>query len=122
MKLLTKEIRRQLPPLGSQDAKGDAAIVQVKFFTPWTNWTWYVLEASAVLEDGTELPLADSDPARETDVLCYGLVDGNECELGHFALRELEAIRGLAGLRIERDLHWRPQPLSEVRAALVRTH
>ena len=33
MKLLTKAIRRQLPPLGSQESKGLDAVAWVKFFT-----------------------------------------------------------------------------------------
>ena len=40
MKLLTQEIRKKLPPLYSQEDKGGKAVVVVKFFTPWTGWTW----------------------------------------------------------------------------------
>lgn len=40
MKLLTQEIRKQLPALYSQEDKGGEAIVHVKFFTPDSNWTW----------------------------------------------------------------------------------
>jgi len=45
MQLLTKEIRRKLPPLGSQDGKGGKAVVYVKFFTPDSSWTWYATYA-----------------------------------------------------------------------------
>jgi len=44
MELLPKEIAERLPPLYSQEEQGDQAIAQVKFFTPWTSWTWYVSE------------------------------------------------------------------------------
>ena len=85
MKLLTKENLKNLPALGSTDGQGDQAIVQVKFFTPWTNWTWYATEY---------------DP--ETRVF-FGLVDGFEKEVGYFSLDELESINGPFGLKIERD-------------------
>lgn len=96
MKLITKAIAQQIPALYAQDGKGMEATAFVKFFTPWTNWTWYVTEM---------------DP--ETGE-CFGLVDGFERELGYFTIEELESISGPAGLKIERDLHWTPKPLSEV--------
>jgi Protein of unknown function (DUF2958) len=43
MKLLTPELRAQLPPLYSQE-KNDDPIVHVKFFCPWSNWTWFATE------------------------------------------------------------------------------
>ena len=45
MKLLTKEIRERLPALYSQDKLPlTDQIVQVKFFTPDTNWAWLATE------------------------------------------------------------------------------
>lgn len=44
MKLLTQEIRKEIPKLYSQDGKGDEAITYVKFFAPWSNWTWCATE------------------------------------------------------------------------------
>lgn len=98
MKLLTKAIRAQLPPLYSQEANTDPTVV-VKFFTPWTNWTWYITEGE---------PEGD-------DFRMFGLVEGFESELGYVVLSELESVRGPFGLKIERDLHWLPAPLSTVR-------
>jgi hypothetical protein len=40
MKLLTAEIRAQLPVLYAQSESSDA-IVYVKFFNPNSDWTWY---------------------------------------------------------------------------------
>jgi hypothetical protein len=97
MMLLTKENLKALPPLYSQDGKGEDAIAVVKFFTPWSNWTWYASEFNP--EEG----------------LFFGKVVGHETELGYFTLAELEAVRGPAGLRIERDRHFQPKPLSEVK-------
>jgi hypothetical protein len=95
MKLLTKEIRRSLPPLGSQDGKGGKAVVYVRFFTPDSSWTWLATEF-----DGEDL--------------FFGLVEGQEKELGYFSLSELESATGPMGLHIERDLHWTPKTLAEI--------
>jgi len=96
MKLLTKEIRTKLPPLGSTDRlPHDQVIVQAKFFTPDSSWTWFATEF-----DGEDT--------------LFGLVSGFEVEMGHFSLAELEATRGPWGLPIERDLWFKPTPLSQL--------
>ena len=95
MKLLTQEIRKKLPLLYAQDGKGGKAVAYVKFFTPSSNWTFYVLEF-----DGEDT--------------FFGLVDGFEKELGYFSLSELEKVRGPMGLPIERDLYWKPKTLEEI--------
>ena len=97
MELLPKEIAALLPPLYSQEGKSGDAVALVKFFTPWTCWTWYASEY---------------DPAER---LFFGIVVGHEREFGYFALDELEAIRGPGGITIERDLYWKPRPLKECR-------
>ena len=97
MKLLPKSVEKLLPPRYSQEGLGEEAIAHVKFFTPWTNWTWYASEY---------------DPE---DRMFFGVVVGHEREFGYFSLDEMEAIKGPAGLRIERDLHWSPRPLRECR-------
>ena len=96
MKLVTKEVAAKLPPLYSQEQKGADAVVVVKFFTPWTSWTWYATEY---------------DPEERR---FFGLVEGFEKELGYFSLDELEGVEGPYGLRIERDLYWEPEPLREI--------
>lgn len=96
MKLLTKENLKNLPPLYSQEERGLDAIAQVKYFTPWTSWTWYATEYSP--DEG----------------LFFGLVDGFEAELGYFSLEELQSVRGPFGLFIERDRYWQPRPLREI--------
>ena len=95
MQLLTKEIRGKLPPLGNQDSKGGQAVAHVKFFTPDSFWTWY----------------ATSFDGQDT---FFGLVEGQEKELGYFSLAELSSARGPMGLAIERDLHWTPKTLAEI--------
>ena len=91
MKLLTKELREQLPPLYACETEKDP-LVRAKFFYPDFNWTWYAIEF-----DGEDT--------------FFGLVDGFE-ELGYFSLKELESNRGKMGLPIERDLYFEPCRLS----------
>ena len=92
MILITKEIIKNLPNLYEQDDKGLDAIAYVKFFTPWSSWTWYATEY-----DGNDI--------------FFGLVDGFEKELGYFSLSELKSIKGPFGLKIERDLYFKPTEL-----------
>ena len=96
MKLITKEIERITPKLYSQDGKGYDAIVYVKFFTPWSNWTWYMTEY---------------DPKER---IGFGYVIGLDKELGYFSITEMESIKGPGGLTIERDLYFDPKPLKDI--------
>jgi len=98
MKLLTEEIRKRLPPLGSQDDLGGKAVAYVKFFTPDAGWTWWATQGGA----------------EGNDYLFFGLVEGRVKELGYFSLSELQSVRGPMGLPIERDLHWTPKTLEEI--------
>ena len=100
MNLLPEEVRKQLPPLYSQEHVKDP-VVQVKFFTPDSSWTWYATEGSE----------------QDDDFLFFGYVIGHENEWGYFVLSELEAARGPLGLPIERDLHFKPAPMSQVLSA-----
>src|SRR6267142_3887030 len=99
MKLLTAELRASLPPLYAQDGNNDP-IVHAKFFTPDSNWTWFVTEGSP----------------DEDDFRFFGYVIGHEEEWGYFVLSELESARGPMGLPIERDLYFDPGPWNEVEA------
>ena len=93
MKLLTKKIRNRLPKLGETDNQADP-IVQVKFFCPWNHWTWFAYEF-----DGEDI--------------FFGYVKGDFDEHGTFSLSELESVIGPLGLGIERDLYFKPKPLSQ---------
>lgn len=95
MNLLPPEIRSQLPSLYSQEKIADP-IVYIKFFNPLSNWTWYATEF-----DGEDT--------------FFGLVQGFEEELSYFSLTELQEYRGRLGVGIERDLYFRPTPLSKLR-------
>jgi hypothetical protein len=91
MMLLTKENKSKLPKLGATDGQEGLRDIIVKFFTPDSNWTWYVLEGEQ-LENG--------------DWQFFGLVDGFEKELGYFNLSELQSAKGPMGLHIERDRYF----------------
>ena len=95
MELMTQEVRTQLPPLYSQEHEADPVMI-CKFFTPDSNWTWYACEF-----DGEDV--------------FFGWVVGFEQELGYFRLSELTTARGPLGLAIERDVHFSPTRLSEIR-------
>ena len=43
MQLLTQELRKKLPALGTTE-KIDDPTIQAKFFTPDSNWTWFATE------------------------------------------------------------------------------
>jgi len=104
MKLLTQDIRKELPPLYSQENKGGKAVAHLKLFTPDSGWSWWATEGS---------PITDAS-GNEVDFQFFGLVAGQCKELGYFNLSELESVRGPMGLPIERDLHWRPKTLEEI--------
>lgn len=94
MMLLTKELLEKLPQLYSQENVKDPMII-CKFFYPDFSWTWYAIEF-----DGKDQ--------------FFGLVDGDEKELGYFSLTELLVNRGKLGMPIERDRFFVPCRLSEI--------
>ncbi len=98
MELLTAELRKKLPPLYSQEHEQDP-MVYVKFFHPNSHWTWYATEGSP--QDG--------------DFILFGWVYGDFPELGYFSLSELEVFKDPLGIGIERDEHFTPMKLSEVK-------
>ena len=119
MILLTDQIRRSIAPIGAQDGKGDDAVVYVKFFTPDAQWTWYTLEASAVLEDGAEVPFSEVGASTVKDVLFFGLVHGLETEYGYYTLSQLREIKGPLGLGVERDLHFGTKTIGEAKQRMA---
>ena len=96
MKLMTKALAKRLPALYSQESIADLTI-HGKFFDPTGGATWYLLEY-------------DQDDALFTYVTGLGFN-----ELGYASLAELSSIQGRLGLHMERDLHFRPCPLSTIR-------
>lgn len=102
MKLITKAIERKLeknPLYSGEDTPLEDKEILVKFFTPWSNWTWFVTEAER-LPDG--------------DWRFFGLVHGFEKEWGYFMFSELKSLRGPWGLKVERDLYGPPKFIRDV--------
>jgi hypothetical protein len=71
---MTKEVAEKLPRLYSQEDKYPNTIFYVKYFDPFSNWTWYC---------------AEYDPKSRT---FFGYVEGFENEWGFFSLEELEGV------------------------------
>ena len=100
MMLMTKEIEKNMPALYSQEKKSPEDIkIAVKFFCPWSNWTWFATEGEKQ-EDG--------------DWYFFGMVHGHEKELGYFTLSELQSVKHFSGLMIERDMYYGSHTLAEV--------
>ena len=96
MKLITKELKKQIPGLYStENIDVSEKIAYIKYFHPLSSWNWYAVEF-----DGEDL--------------FFGFVDGDYPEWGYFSLSELQSIN-IRGLGIERDLYFDEKTLSEVR-------
>ena len=99
-KLMTVELGEKIPALRANEhaADPDAVLAPAKLFSPYNGWRWYITEWDA--ETGT----------------CFGLVEGFETELGYFDLTELAETTVFGGIpAIERDLHWTPKTIGEIR-------
>jgi len=99
MELLPEALRSGLPPLYAQEGNSDPT-VYIKYFTPDSNWTWYVTEGNH----------------EDDDFVFFGYVIGFESEWGYFTLSEIAAARGPRNLPIERDLYFAPTPFSQLTA------
>ena len=87
MMLMTQEILKRIPAIGSTESIPlDEKIVHVKFFHPCSSWSWYAFEY---------------DPATR---LFFGMVNGHELEMGSFSLDELDDCF-IRGCWMERDAH-----------------
>ena len=100
MKLLTKVLENRFAKVGSQDNSGDDAIIIAKFFTPFSNWSWFATEY---------------DPDTR---MFFGLVDGFEVELGYFSLDEFESMNKGPVPKIERDRWFDECMIKDIRAKI----
>lgn len=95
--LMPKEVAATVPLLYATEEEKDP-IARVKLFSCVSGWTWYVTEY---------------DPATGE---AFGLVEGFADEWGYFSIPELEALNRAKGFGvIERDEHFEPAPVREVR-------
>ena len=91
---IPEDMKDKIPAMRATESELEP-MAMLKFFTPDSSWTWYVVEY---------------DPDQR---ICFGLVIGHEREFGYFSLEELEQVRGPMGLPIERDLHFEPKPVAQ---------
>jgi hypothetical protein len=91
-KLLTKAILNKMPKLyDTENIPVEEKEIIVKFFTPWTNCTWWITEGEE--KDG--------------DYIMFGLCDlGMGRSWGYVSMNELKSLKGPWGLKIERDMHF----------------
>ncbi len=109
MKLLTKAIEKELSKDTSEE---ENPTVVCHWFNPYGRGHWFGISKVEGFDD-----------------IIFGYVslfgDWND-ELGDFSLSELESLnvnpfnRNGAHMGIERDLHWTPKPLNEVKQEYTR--
>jgi hypothetical protein len=102
MKLMTKSILKDLPPLyGTEEIPLKDKIARIKFFDPCGAYTAYIVEGSQ----------------EEGDFIMWGWAtfgDPDCAEFGYVSLNEISSVRNRFGLGIERDLYWKPTRLGDI--------
>jgi hypothetical protein len=92
MILLPKTLVKKIPKLyETEDTALLDKIAYIKLFLPGTAWTWYIMEY-----DGKDT--------------CFGYVESGSwsSEYGYFSIKELMDLKSSLGLRVERDISFRP--------------
>ena len=92
---MTKEIKEQATKQYDKGSDMEQMVV-AKYFDAMGDWKWFLMNMDK-----------DED-------YCWGIVEGNEVEMGSFSMRELEGIKRPFGLGIERDLHFKPMRAKDV--------
>jgi hypothetical protein len=127
-KLLTEGLKKKIPGPRAQE-NADDPIIYGHYFSCRNGWDWFVQEAWQVVVDANtdefieerQLSAPLNSGEKVEDVVFFGLVRGAETEFGPFTLSEFEeanerfAPGGRGLLAVERDMHWTPKPLSEVK-------
>jgi hypothetical protein len=93
--LMPNNIARKIPKLYTQEDVEDPT-VWVKFFSPYGRGVWYVTEF-----DGRDR--------------MFGWADLGHGELGYMSLNELQSMNRNGLPLVERDLSWKPMPLSKAK-------
>ena len=95
--LIPKELIEEMniPKLYETEEQKDP-IAHIKLFID--GWTWYI----------TELSIDDD--------ICFGyVVSPFGSELWYFSLQEIQEVKGSLGIGVERDLYFKPTPLSQIK-------
>ena len=104
-KLMTVELKKQLPTLYSQEEIEDPMVL-IHYFNPYGSGDWFGIEF-----DGEDR--------------FFGYACIHCCELGYFSLKELEEIYVTQGgyeFPLERDLYWKPKKLSEIQEKMEKRY
>lgn len=97
MQLLTKTIEKRFQKIGRQEEVKDPVVV-AKFFNPTGGQTWWATEYY---------------PKGKIFFGYVSLFGDHNDEWGDFSLEELQSVKGLLGLGIERDLYCGEKRISE---------
>ena len=93
--LIPKGLKDTIPKLYETEEQSDP-LIYTKLFID--GWTWYITEIS--IDDET----------------CFGyVVSPFGEELGYFSLQEIQELKGSLGIGVERDLYFKPTPLSQIK-------
>ncbi|WP_047152746.1 DUF2958 domain-containing protein [Aneurinibacillus tyrosinisolvens] len=99
---LPADIAEKLPELyATEEVTYAEKLVLAKYFSPYSHFTWYVIEGRQEHEDY---------------YLFWGIVDGQYREAGYFSLEELESVTAMNGQLplVERDEHFTPKTVKEL--------
>jgi hypothetical protein len=96
--LMPASIRSKIPPLGAQDGTPNP-IAWVKYFSPYSGAYWLVTEF-----DGRD------------EMFGWAELHPGMGELGYMSLSELSRVRFHGAPAVERDLYFKPKPLSQAKA------
>jgi len=89
---ITPEILENAEKLWRQEWKN--AEIIVKYFLPWSGWTWYITEI-------------------DNEWIAYWYIIGNESEWGSLSLEELETLNA-KWMVVERDLYFLDKKISDI--------
>ena len=105
-KLMDAASVRALPPIMSQESKPESEkYAPVKLFSPYNGQRWYLLEF-------------DLETAQ---AFCFTTTENNDPEYCYVSVRDLGQAAGMRGALplIERDLHWTPAIVADIRSGKV---
>lgn len=114
-KLFTKVVLANAKnyPLYSQDSKGDETVFWAKFFDPCGRYTFYVSEMEVEV-------ISELGMRQMVEGTAFGYVVsplGPDCdELGYTDLNEMSTVKNRYGLTMERDMHFSPMTMGELKA------
>src|SRR5690349_17954578 len=97
MELLPDELREQLPKLYRTRQEADP-MVWVRFFSPFFNWCWFIIETEQV----------------DRVLIFYGWMVHVHEPQGRFIRSDLASMRAYFGITVERDPQFEPCRLSQV--------